>query len=70
MRKKILTNCLMTCLLLVTGLAAEPGNIWTVDTTEEWKKTSAKSDQISFKDSMAEPSAETASYSSIVHRFK
>ena len=61
---------LAICLAMSNSWAAESENTWAIETTEQWKQASAKSENLSFKDGVAEPTAETATYSSVVHRFK
>lgn len=50
--------------------AADDGNEWRIDTTEEWKAAAASSGNLEFKDGMATPTAKTAVYSSVLKTFE
>ncbi len=50
--------------------AADAGNEWRIDTTEEWKSAAATSESLEFNDGMATPTADTAVYRSVVKSFK
>jgi len=59
---------ILGCIML-TANAQEVMNEWRIDTTEEWKAAAADSGNLSFADGMATPTAETATFHSVVKKF-
>ena len=49
---------------------AKAGNTWVIDSADEWKAAADASSNLKFDAGTAEPSADTASYASVVKTFK
>lgn len=50
--------------------ADAPADEWKIDTTDEWKAAATENQHLEFKDGMATPTAETATFTSVVKTFK
>lgn len=54
---------------LLAAKAEDAPDVWSIRTTEEWKAAAAASENLELKDGMATPTAETATFTSVVKTF-
>lgn len=62
--------CLALLGCLHTANAEDTPNEWRIDTADEWQAAAASSENLSFEDGMATPTAQTATFRSVVKKFK
>ncbi len=63
------TSLTIGIILAMSGTLSAVENEWRIDTADEWKAATAKSENVEFKDGFAAPTAETAVYTSVVKTF-